>query len=190
LFYLAMELVKGRDLGTLLHERGPFSWNELLPIVGQLGATLDYIHQRGLVHRDLKPSNVMVRDSDGQVVLMDFGVVKMERSALGGVRGEVIGSVGYMAPEQIMSRRQVDGRADIYSMGVLVFELLAGERPFKGEPDQVLFGHLQQPPPDLHALAPAVPLNVCWAVTRALAKVPEDRFQSAGEFVEALKKRL
>ncbi len=117
---------------------------------------------------------------------MDFGIAKIQdaRTALTGTGA--VGTIDYMAPEQIMAAKTVDRRADIYALGVMIYEMLTGEVPFKGNPGQVLFAHLQQPPTDPGQLVPGLPAKVAHSIMRALEKKPEDRFQSVGEFAIAL----
>lgn len=186
ILFMAMELVNGQNLGALIKQRGAFSMDEIRPRLAELASALDYAHAHGLVHRDLKPSNVMLRAANQQVVLMDFGIAKIQAVQTALTGSGAIGTIDYMAPEQIMTASEVDHRADIYALGVMLFELLTGERPFKGSIGQVLFGHLQQPPPDPRHLAPTMPEDVSRAITKALEKKPSDRFQTVREFMAAL----
>jgi serine/threonine-protein kinase len=117
---------------------------------------------------------------------MDFGIARTDITGQRLTGTGVMGTIEYMAPEQIMAARDVDKRADVYALGVIVYELLAGERPFRGGAGQVLFAHLQQPPPDLRDTHPHIPREMARAVVKALAKNPDDRFASAGEFIAAL----
>jgi tRNA A-37 threonylcarbamoyl transferase component Bud32 len=188
--YMVMEYIEADDLKTFLRQNGRLTLPATQTLFAPLADALDYAHHSGYVHRDIKPGNIMVRKlADGSLhpVLMDFGLAKMSdtRSDLTGEGA--IGTIDYMAPEQIKSAGSVDARADVYALGVVLFEALAGEPPFKGSAAQVLFGHLQQPPPDLRVQAPDVPRVAAHAITRALAKLPADRYPSAGELVRALK---
>jgi serine/threonine protein kinase len=184
--FMAMELVDGQNLGALIRQRGTFSLDEIRPRLVELASALEYAHARGLVHRDLKPSNVMLRAANQQLVLMDFGIAKTQAVQTTLTGSGAIGTIDYMAPEQIMTASQVDHRADIYALGVMLFELLTGDRPFKGSIGQVLFGHLQQPPPDPRQLAPTVSEQVSQAIMKALEKKPDNRFQTVREFMAAL----
>jgi hypothetical protein len=190
MFYMVMEFLDGDELGDLLKSRGVMPLAEAHPILSEIADALDYAHGQGLVHRDVKPSNVMMQKlSDGRrwAVLMDFGIAKIVSGSSGLTQTGTMGTLDYMAPEQIMSAREVDQTADVYSLGVLAFQMLTGELPFKGSnPGQVLYGHLQKPPPDPRELAPNMPPSVALALQKALAKSPEERFQTAGEFVAAL----
>jgi hypothetical protein len=199
LYYLALEYIDGQDLGDVLKQRGRLGYEDVLDFFSQLADALDAAHARGVIHRDLKPSNVMLRlRADGETydaVLMDFGIAKM-----GGVletelphRGSTtltgtgaVGTIAYMSPEQIQQSATVDQRSDVYALGALLCELLTGEPPFTGNPAQVLFAHLQQPASDPLERVPDLPLQAAQVILRALAKHPDDRFQSAGEMAAAL----
>lgn len=193
--YMAIEYVEGRTLRDYLRDHQ--SRKTQLPIadahaiVKALTSALDYMHANGIVHRDLKPANILLRtvpdapDGSFQVVLSDFGIAKLD-SHSGTLTGAgAIGTIDYMAPEQIHMARDVDWRADIYALGVITFELLTGTRPFTGNPGQVLFGHLQQPPPDPRTVRTDLPQGVALAVRRALAKHPNDRYDTASDLVLA-----
>ncbi|MFN8372183.1 MAG: serine/threonine-protein kinase [Anaerolineae bacterium] len=188
--FMAMEYVEGLDLSQHLKQHGSFGIEDTRDILRGLAAALDYAHAKGLVHRDLKPSNIMLRHSaDGETfdaVLMDFGVAKIDDGRTRYTGSGAIGTIDYMAPEQITAAKEVDRRADIYALGVVTYELLTGKRPFEGSAPQVLFAHIQQPAPDPRDLNPAVPRAAAHALQKALAKKPEDRFTSAGEFAAAL----
>jgi serine/threonine-protein kinase len=132
----------------------------------------------------LRPS---ARDTEiKEAVLMDFGIARVDVTGTRITGSGAIGTIDYMSPEQIMAAREVDKRSDVYSLGVIVYELLTGERPFKGGAGQVLFAHLQQPAPDPRDVNSSVPRALAHAVMQALAKKPEDRYPSAGEFAAAL----
>jgi len=189
-YYMAMEFINGRELSALIKERGRLPFEEARPFVQDSASALDYAHRQGLVHRDIKPSNIMLRlkaDKETyEAVLMDFGIAKIQDAHTALTGTGAVGTIDYMAPEQIMAAREVDHRADIYALGVVLYEMLTGERPFKGNPGQVLFAHLQQPPPDPRDIREEVPRHVAHAIMKALEKKPEDRWQSAGELAQAL----
>lgn len=189
-YYMVLDFIQGRALSDIIREQGRIPFDEICPFVQDFATALDYAHKRGLVHRDIKPSNIMVRrKADGdtlEAVLMDFGIAKIQDAHTALTGTGAVGTIDYMAPEQIMAAITVDRRADIYALGVMVYEMLTGELPFTGNPGQVLFAHLQQPPLDLGQLVPDLPVNVAQSVMRALEKKPEDRFQSVGEFAVAL----
>jgi serine/threonine-protein kinase len=152
----------------------------------QICDALDVAHAQGYVHRDIKPAN-MIQRANGAIVLMDFGVTKVENASVALTGTGTIGTITYMAPEQIIAAKDVDYRADIYALGVVLYELLTGHVPFDGSPAQVLFAHLQQPVPDPCAINDSIPCEMGDVILRALEKDPDNRFQSAGEFAAALK---
>ncbi len=192
LLFLVMEFIAGRDLSEVLRQRTALSLAEALPILEQVAAALDYAHGAGVVHRDIKPANVMLEgETSGvprRVVLMDFGVAKMLEATTHLTQSAVIGTMAYIAPEQIQTPMKVDGRADIYSLGVMVYEMLTGQLPFEGQtPLALLMSHLNQPPPDPCRVRPTLSRITCAALLRAMDKEPDRRFGAAGEFVGALR---
>jgi serine/threonine-protein kinase len=189
-FYIVMEYVEGVTLKELLIEREHLPLRDIQGYLRDLAQAIDYAHAQGYVHRDIKPSNIMLR-RDGtnqprQIMLMDFGIAKFlgDTGTLTG--SDAVGTIDYMAPEQIMNSTTVDYRADIYALGVVLYHVLTGVLPFKGTLAQVLFAHINQPAPDIRQIRPDMPLEVSFALQRALQKDPSDRFQSATEFVNAL----
>lgn len=186
--YMAMEYIQGQELADLIRDHGTLSPEEIRPLLEDCAAALDYAHDHGLVHRDIKPSNIMLRQMDGNLraVLMDFGIAKIQDAQTALTGTGAVGTIDYMAPEQILAAKEVDHRADIYALGVMLYEMLTGERPFKGSAGQVLFAHLQQPPPDPRDVNDDIPSKAAHAVLKALSKNPDDRFQSAGDFAQAL----
>lgn len=184
--YMVMEYLGGQDLAACLRERIRFPLSDALPIIRGVAAALDYAHAQGLVHRDIKPSNVMLDGS--RTVLTDFGIAKLLGGHTAMTRtGSVLGTFDYIAPEQIQASANVDGRADVYALGVMVYQMCCGELPFKhSNPGALLIAHLTQPPPDPHDLAPDLSVDAAHAIRRAMAKNPEERFATAGEFVTAL----
>jgi predicted Ser/Thr protein kinase len=183
--YLIMDFIEGNDLRDILNADGPMEEEQALPILKQVADALDHAHSEGYVHRDLKSANIML-EPNGRAVLMDFGVTKIEGKTSGLTGTGAIGTIDYMAPEQIMAARTVDKRADIYSLGVVAYEMLTGEKPFIGGAAQVMFAHLQQPPPDARDVNEDISRNAAKAITKALEKSPEARFESAGAFVRAM----
>jgi YVTN family beta-propeller protein len=173
-FFIAMRYVEGTDLRTLLRE-GPLSPERALELVSQVANALDAAHARGLVHRDVKPSNVLV-DATDHVYLADFGLTR-RMDELNAAEDRLVGTIDYVAPEQIRGG-EADGRADVYSLGCVLYECLCGRPPFSHDSDvAVLFAHLSSEPPTLPRLEAVVP--------KALAKDPADRFDSCSELVEA-----
>ena len=185
--YLVMDYLDGQDLSTVLEQEERLDLATTTRWICDLAMALDVAHADGLVHRDIKPSNVMIVDRDDakHAVLMDFGVTKLKNAnTLTGTGA--IGTIGYMAPEQILDARTVDIYADIYALGVLTYEMLLGERPFTGGAGQVMFAHIQQPPPDPRDTDSSVPRSIAKAIMMALAKDPSERFSSAGAFADML----
>jgi tRNA A-37 threonylcarbamoyl transferase component Bud32 len=184
--YLVMDYIEGQDLSQRLKADGKLDEETVTRLMQDICAALDVAHNQGFIHRDLKPSNVMIRPN-GQAVLMDFGITKMTNASTSLTGTGAIGTIDYMAPEQIMSAKEVDKRADIYALGVMLYEMLTGEKPFKGSAAQILFAHLQQPVPDAQAINPEIPDTLDEAIERAMSKKPDDRFLTAGDFAAALR---
>ena len=190
LVYVVMEYIEGRTLKELLIEREHFNVQDIQHHLFALAKALDYAHTRGYVHRDIKPSNILLRAGGtnrvAQIMLMDFGIAKFlgDTGTLTG--SDAVGTIDYMAPEQIMDSTTVDHRADIYALGIVLYEALSGVLPFQGSLAQVLFAHINQPPPSIRTIRPDIPLNIANALQRAMQKDPNDRFQTATEFVNAL----
>jgi len=183
--FLVMQLVEGTPLSQIVHPRAPLSLDRTLTIVSQLASALDYIHRSGLAHRDLKPSNVMITGDDF-VTLMDFGIARnLDDESHLTVTGEMIGSPAYMAPEQI-SGGEAGAPADIYALGILTFELLAGTPPFTGSTSDVMDKQRFQPPPPLPDLAAAGGVAVARAIAHALSKEAAQRPKTAGQFLAEL----
>jgi serine/threonine protein kinase len=175
--YIAMRLVDGTDLKRLLAEGGVLEPERALALLEQVADALDAAHERGLVHRDVKPSNVLV-DLRGHCYLADFGLSRrLADTPSGAGAGRSLGTVDYVAPEQIRGD-QLDGRVDLYSLGCLLYECLAGRPPFvRGSDTAIVFAHLEEDPPALPGLEPVM--------QKALAKDPDDRYQSGRELIAA-----
>jgi predicted Ser/Thr protein kinase len=178
--YMVMEYVSGQDLDAFIQAHGKLSLAPTLPLLRQIGGALDYAHMRGLVHRDIKPSNILLdTTSQTRVVLTDFGIAKIldGRTAMTGTGG-VLGTFDYIAPEQIEASTKVDCRADVYAFGVMVYQMLTGELPFKHKnPGALLIAHMTQPPPDPRQIAPDLSRDVAHAIQRAMAKDPMERLR-------------
>src|SRR5574341_2229167 len=203
-YYMVLEYVQGQDLGEIIRRDAPLAVERVRDILSQVASALDYAHGQGLVHRDVKPSNVMIEtpaitpppdplpasregEQRGRAVLMDCGIARI----LGGntylTATGTVGTFDYIAPEQIQAASNVDGRADVYALGVMAFQMLTGRLPFEaGHPAALLIAHLNQPPPDPRGYRAELPESAAEALLRAMSKKPEERFGSAGAFVRAL----
>ena len=186
--FVTMRYVDGPDLGALLRAERRLTPPRAARIVAQVGAALDAAHRAGLVHRDVKPGNVLVSDpgGDDHCYLTDFGLVKRSASASGLTQtGQVLGTVSYIAPEQLRGAT-VDGRADVYALGCVLFEILTGRRPFERDTDvATLWAHLSEEPPAPSHIVPSIPPALDTVVRRALAKDPDERWPTAGELGRA-----
>src|SRR3954447_3866934 len=182
--YIAMELVDGRTLKELVSERGPLPPPVAVNFVEQVLRALGYAHRRGIVHRDVKPQNVII-DAEGTAKVADFGIARAANSEMTET-GAIVGTVQYLSPEQAQGR-PVDSRSDLYSAGVVLYELLTGQVPFDGEaPVSIALKHVSEPPVPPAQLEPGTPPALEAVVLRALEKAPARRFQSAEEFIAAL----
>ncbi len=187
LAYIAMEFVDGSELKDLLEAGETLPIADSMRIMLQVLDALEYSHQRGVVHRDIKPANIMVT-ADGNIKIADFGIAKMDSSHLTQA-GMVLGTPTYMSPEQFMGK-DVDGRSDLYSSGVMLYQMLTGERPFTGSPITIMNKVMHQlPTPPSHFNSKVSP-DLDLVVMQSLAKTPEERFQSAAEFMRALKRTI
>jgi serine/threonine-protein kinase len=187
LFYV-MPFVEGETLRARLDREKQLPIDDAVRITTAIASALAYAHEHGVIHRDLKPENILIQA--GQPVIADFGIA-LAVSKAGGARvtqtGLSLGTPQYMSPEQAAGDRAIDGRSDIYSLGAVAYEMIAGEAPHSGTSAQAIIAKLMtQDPQSLRALRPSVPGNVADAVQKALAKVPADRFSSAKEFADAL----
>jgi serine/threonine protein kinase len=184
--YFTMELVAGETLHARLSREGALDPRAAVDVVAQIGEALDYAHSKGVVHRDLKPSNVMLR-TDGTVKVMDFGIARARHFEGLTVTGAFLGSPEYVAPEAIEGR-PTDARSDLYSLGVILYETLAGRRPFVGEAAfAVLRQHLTDTPPPPSVVRPGVPLELDRLVMRLMSKSPADRPAAADALLVELR---
>ena len=184
--YIAMEFLQGRELRDILNDGKRMPVGQVLDIVVQVAQGLAYAHEHNIVHRDVKPSNIMVV-RDGHVKITDFGIARMESAGVRTQTGMVLGSPKYMSPEQVMGK-PIDQRSDIFSLGVMLYEMLTGQAPFSGENiNAIMYQTLNAAPPPPSTLNPAVPGMLNFIVAKALAKEKADRYQSASEFANDLR---
>jgi hypothetical protein len=165
----------------------PLSLAQVRRIITQVGDALDYAHSQGVIHRDVKPSNVLI-DQRGNCLLTDFGIAKMVEGTVHFTRtGGVVGTPTYMSPEQIMGE-ELDGRSDIYSLGIVLYEMATGRPPYRAEtPPAIFVKHLHDPLPTPRSLNPSLPEAVERVILKSLAKRPEDRYKTAGDMVQVLR---
>jgi serine/threonine-protein kinase len=193
--YLAMRLVDGQDLKSLIQREGPLDPSRVSDIVEQVASALDRAHSRGLVHRDVKSANILLsRDAESgaeHAYLADFGLTKQRHSTTGVTRtGQFLGSVDYASPEQLEGR-PLDGRCDVYSLGCVAFECLAGRPPFGADSEvAVMMAHLREAPPRITDSRPELQEPTDGVLARAMAKVPAERPENAGAFAQSLRQAL
>ncbi|MEA2421053.1 MAG: hypothetical protein QOF55_152, partial [Thermoleophilaceae bacterium] len=186
--FIAMQYVEGEDLKALLVREGRLDAQRTVWLLGQVASALDAAHATGLMHRDIKPGNVMIAHGQPEhCYLTDFGLSKNPSSdsiALT-AQGEFVGTIDYTAPELVLGK-QADSRLDVYSLGCLFYECLAGTPPFPKERDvEVLYAHIQDPPPKVTAVRPDLPAALDDVIVKAMAKKPEDRFPTCSAFIDA-----
>jgi serine/threonine-protein kinase len=185
--YIVMEFVEGDTLKNFMKK-----WRLTVPqikhVVTNTARGLQHAHDNGVFHRDVKPDNIMISPKTGVVKVMDFGIARLVESTMTAT-GNVLGTPAYMAPEQVAGRK-VDARSDVFSLGVILFELLVGERPFTGPtPTEVMFAIFQKEPPRPSGVDPERKVSPEWdsIVLRALSKKPEERYQTAHQLSEAVR---
>src|SRR6266487_317548 len=178
-YYIAMEYLDGRSLKELIVARGPAPINLAIDYARQILAAIRFAHRHGIVHRDIKPHNVMA-DADGRLKVTDFGIARAGVSQMTEA-GSIIGTAQYLSPEQARGA-PVDQRSDLYSIGIVLYEMLTGTVPFTGEsPVEIAMKHLSDTPRPPSLQRPEIPPDLDMIVLRALAKNPDDRFQTAEE---------
>jgi serine/threonine protein kinase/Tfp pilus assembly protein PilF len=188
LLYCVMPFIEGESLLNRLQREKQLPVEEALQITREVAEALNYAHDRGIIHRDIKPANILLQD--GHAVVADFGIARAVEQA-GGARitqtGVAVGTPAYMSPEQGSGEHDLDGRTDIYALGCVLYQMLAGDPPYTGAaPLAVIKRHSLDPVPSVRTVRDSVPESVEYAITRALAKVPVDRYQTASEFASAL----
>jgi serine/threonine-protein kinase len=184
--YIAMEFLQGKELRDILDDAEAMPVARVLDIVSQVALGLAYAHEHGIVHRDVKPSNIMV-DIEGHVKITDFGIARMESATVRTQTGMVLGSPKYMSPEQVLGKL-IDQRSDIFSLGIVLYEMLAGRPPFAGENvNAIMYQTLNNIPPPPGSVNSSVPDMLNFIVAKALAKGLDDRYQNAKDFANDLR---
>jgi serine/threonine protein kinase len=192
--YLVFPYISGGTLRDLMESEGPVPLSRALNYVEQMAAALDFAHERGVIHRDVKPANILITP-EGRLLLTDFGLVKIiadgqgPQARLTGA-GAPVGTPDYMAPEQVIGE-VVDGRSDLYSLGIILYQLLTGTTPFQGEtPMQIAAKQLQTPPPSPRSLRPDVPVATEQVMLKVMSKRPVDRYTCGQDFADAFRNSL
>ncbi|MBI5047402.1 MAG: CHASE2 domain-containing protein [Deltaproteobacteria bacterium] len=185
LAYIAMELLNGKTLEVWCKKTNLFPPKTSVKIIGQLCETLDYAHKNGIVHRDIKPANIMIL-AKGEIKVTDFGIAKIQSSSHTKT-GVIMGTPSYMSPEQLAGQK-VDGRSDLFSLGIIFYELITGEKPFKGDTiTTIMYQIANAAPPPLKEYKKDLPPILQQLVDKALDKKPEGRFQTGKEFADAIR---
>ena len=184
--YIVMELIEGMSLKQYMQKRGlPLKWQEALHFIAQILRALDHAHSRGIIHRDIKPHNIMVL-RDGSIKVADFGIARLTSSAQATLTQEALGSVHYISPEQAKGSH-IDGRSDLYSVGVMLYEMLTGRLPFEGEtPVLVAIQHINSIPIQPRELNPDIPVGLEAIIMKAMAPNPNQRYLSAQDMLDAV----
>jgi serine/threonine-protein kinase len=181
-----MELLKGGDLVPFVKAGNLLPIAKTVSIVARAADALGYAHKQGVVHRDVKPANMMYHADTDTLKLTDFGIARLTDSSKTKT-GMVLGTPSFMSPEQLAGKR-IEGRSDLFSLGVSLYQLLCGRLPFEGESmAQLMYKIANEPPADILAVNPNVPAGLVAFLRRALAKNPEERFQTGEEFAAALR---
>jgi serine/threonine-protein kinase len=184
--FIVMELVEGRDLAAILRERGTLSLDDAARVAQAVASALEAAHRKGIVHRDVKPGNILITDA-GAVKVTDFGIARAVSEASMTVTGTTLGSVHYFSPEQARGD-EVTGASDVYALGIVLFEMLTGRRPFQGDSAAaVALKRLNEDAPRPSEIGFAVPAGLEAILMRALERDPRARFPDAGAFGEALR---
>lgn len=184
--YIAMEFLQGRELRDIMNDAGLLPVDHVLEITAQVALGLAYAHEYDIIHRDVKPSNIMVI-RDGHVKITDFGIARMTSAAVRTQTGMVLGSPKYMSPEQVMGK-EIDQRSDIFSLGVMLYEMLTGQAPFNGDNvNAIMYQTLNAVPAPPNSVNTASPEMLNFIVAKALAKNMEDRYQNAKDFADDLR---
>jgi serine/threonine protein kinase len=182
--YIVMEFLDGRPLSDVIRTGGPMPLARICKIIEQVAQALDYAHQHGFIHRDIKPSNIMLDQTD-HATLTDFGIARALTGTHLTQTGTLIGTPEYMSPEQVTGE-EIDTRTDVYSLGIVAYEMVTGQVPFSGTTASVLYKQANTPPPPLRTHVPGVNPSVENVILRALAKRRDERYATAGQFAQAL----
>jgi serine/threonine protein kinase len=189
IMYLVMAYIDGGTLEDRLRQGRPIPLKEVEQMLRQVAGALDYAHRQGIVHRDIKPANILI-DGEGHALLADFGIAKLVEGGSQLTGTGVVGTPAFMSPEQAQGAK-VDSRADIYSLGVVVYQMITGQQPFSADtPMQVMLQVINQPVPDVLSVADGLPEGLSHVMKRVLAKDPNDRYQTAAEFAEAFSQAI
>jgi predicted Ser/Thr protein kinase len=190
--FMVMAYVDGTTLSTRLRNGTALSPADAVPILRDVALALNAAHARGVIHRDIKPENILVDRLTGRAMVTDFGIARLADALQSGAltrTGQVLGTVGYMSPEQVTGL-EVDGRSDLYSLGVVAFETLSGKLPFDGPAPVVIVAHATKPAPPLASVAPNVPAALCAVIDRCLRKNPDDRYATGDALAAALEEAV
>ena len=184
-FFMVLEYVKGTTLDQMVEARGAMSCEQAIPLFCQMLEGIDHAHSLGIIHRDIKPGNMMLTEN-GLLKVLDFGIARALGSARMTRAGNLIGTIEYMSPEQVRGM-ETDARSDIYSLGMVLYELLTGRVPFASNSEyELMKAQVEQLPPPPREFVPGIPEEVEWAILCATEKDPENRFQTAGAFSSAI----
>ena len=184
--FFVMRHVEGESLAERLTSQGPLAPLDAARVLEEVALALDYAHARGVIHRDIKPENILLERGSNSAVVTDFGIARLMEAAPATATGQVLGTVHYMSPEQVLGER-VDGRSDVYSLGVVGFKMVTGQLPFDSKSaTAVLVEHVMKEPPKVRVIGPGVPEQLAAIIDRCLSKDPAARYQTAGALASAL----
>jgi len=184
--FFVMRHVDGESVAERLASQGPLAPLDAARLLEEVALALDYAHSRGVIHRDIKPENILLERGSNSAVVTDFGIARLMEAAPATATGQVLGTVHYMSPEQVLGER-VDGRSDVYSLGVVGFKMVTGQLPFDSRSaTAVLVEHVTKEPPKVRSIGPGVPEQLASIIDRCLSKDPAARYQTAGALASAL----